>query len=87
MEANTGNNIKNLSTMFGGGMPNSTTCSSNIDPFTCDSKVLKVVLNNITKMETNGSSFIGQTSMGEGSSDSYLSEVGVGDDIASLWNR
>ena len=84
MEANTGNNIKNFTTMYG-GMPNSSTYSSNIDPFACDSSVLKVVLNNITKMETNGNPFIGQPSMGEGSSDSYLSEVG--DDISSFWNR
>ncbi|KAG6608005.1 NAC domain-containing protein 21/22, partial [Cucurbita argyrosperma subsp. sororia] len=84
MEPNPAKNIKNFATVFG-GMPNSSTCSSNIDPFGCDSKVLKVVLNNITKMETNGNSFIGQPSMGEGSSDSFLSEVG--DDIASLWNR
>ncbi|XP_038898421.1 NAC domain-containing protein 21/22-like [Benincasa hispida] len=86
MEPNTANNIKNFGSMFGGmPNPNSGTFSSNVDPFACDSKVLKVVLNNITKMETNGNSFIGQPSLGEGSSDSYLSEVG--DDMASLWNR
>ncbi|KAG6591846.1 NAC domain-containing protein 21/22, partial [Cucurbita argyrosperma subsp. sororia] len=84
MEPNTGNDIKNFTTMYG-GMPNSATYSSNIDPFSCDSSVLKIVLNNITKMETNGNPFIGQPSMGEGSSDSYLSEVG--DDISSFWNR
>ncbi|XP_022159791.1 NAC domain-containing protein 21/22 [Momordica charantia] len=77
-------NTKNFTTMFG-GFPNSSTCSSNLDPFGCDSKVVKVVLNNITKMEANANSFRGQPSMGEGSSDSYLSEVG--DDIASLWDR
>ncbi|XP_011022123.1 PREDICTED: NAC domain-containing protein 21/22 [Populus euphratica] len=49
--------------------------------FSCDTKVLKAVLNNLTKMESYGN-LKGSPSLGEGSSESYISEVGM----SSLWN-
>ncbi|KAJ6733362.1 putative proteinC (NO APICAL MERISTEM) DOMAIN TRANSCRIPTIONAL REGULATOR SUPERFAMILY PROTEIN [Salix koriyanagi] len=49
-----------------------------LDSFSCDTKVLKAVLNRITMMENKGS-----PSLGEGSSESYLSDVGM----PNLWNN
>ncbi|KAL2331127.1 hypothetical protein Fmac_018708 [Flemingia macrophylla] len=50
-----------------------------LDPVSCDRKVLKAVLTHITKMERNplNHSLKGSPSLGEGSSESYLSEVGM----------
>jgi hypothetical protein len=53
-----------------------------LDSFSCDTKVLKAVLNNLTKMESYGN-LKGSPSLGEGSSESYISEVGM----SSLWNH
>eukprot|EP00258_Populus_trichocarpa_P040626 XP_024456645.1 NAC domain-containing protein 21/22 isoform X2 [Populus trichocarpa] len=53
-----------------------------LDSFSCDTKVLKTVLNNLTKMESYGN-LKGSPSLGEGSSESYISEVGM----SSLWNH
>ncbi|KAK2381847.1 NAC domain containing protein [Trifolium repens] len=58
-----------------------------LDPLSCDRKVLKVVLSQLSKMERNhlnnqilkGSS----PSLGEGSSESYLSDVGM----PHMWNN
>ncbi|XP_050216058.1 NAC domain-containing protein 21/22-like [Mercurialis annua] len=52
---------------------------SNLDTFSCDKSVLKAVLNQLTKMETNPNG----PSLGDGSSESYLSEVG----LSNLWNH
>ncbi|KAJ6740546.1 PROTEIN CUP-SHAPED COTYLEDON 2-RELATED [Salix purpurea] len=49
-----------------------------LDSFSCDTKVLKAVLNRISMMENKGS-----PSLGEGSSESYLSDVGM----PNLWNN
>ncbi|XP_057765326.1 NAC domain-containing protein 21/22-like [Salvia miltiorrhiza] len=52
------------------------------DPSSCDEKMIKAVLNHLTRMESgNDQSSIkgGSPSFGEGSSDSYLSEV--------VWNN
>lgn len=72
-------NNNNASTF--GGAPYS------LDPLSCDRKVLKAVLSQLSKMERNpindqnlkGSS----PSLGEGSSESYLSEVGM----PHMWNN
>ncbi|KAL3591791.1 hypothetical protein D5086_010431 [Populus alba] len=53
-----------------------------LDSFSCDTLVLKAVLNNLTKMESYGN-LKGSPSLGEGSSESYISEVGM----SSLWNH
>ncbi|KAG6775579.1 hypothetical protein NC652_013512 [Populus alba x Populus x berolinensis] len=53
-----------------------------LEPFSCDTLVLKAVLNNLTKMESYGN-LKGSPSLGEGSSESYISEVGM----SSLWNH
>jgi len=65
-----------------GGAPNLGYC---LDPLSCDRKVLKAVLSQITKMERNplNQSLKGSPSFGEGSSESYLSEVGM----PHLWNN
>ncbi|CAN0899784.1 NAC domain-containing protein 21/22 [Linum grandiflorum] len=55
----------------------------------CDKKVIKEVLNHLTKVESSNSyyNYHGKDSsflsIGEGSTESYLSEVG----IANIWNR
>ncbi|KAG8386596.1 hypothetical protein BUALT_Bualt03G0164700 [Buddleja alternifolia] len=51
----------------------------------CNKKVIKAVLNHLTKMESSSNiSMDGSPSFGEGSSDStYLSEVG----LSSIWNH
>ena len=75
------NNIN--ATIYGGGTPNLGTC---LDPFSCDRKVLTAVLTQLTKMERNppnNPSLKGSPSLGEGSSESYLSEVGM----PNLWNN
>ncbi|WVZ00949.1 hypothetical protein V8G54_027018 [Vigna mungo] len=65
-----------------GGAPNLGYC---LDPLSCDRKVLKAVLSQITKMERNplNQNLKGSPSFGEGSSESYLSEVGM----PHLWNN
>jgi len=65
-----------------GGAPNLGYC---LDPLSCDRKMLKAVLNQITKMERNplNQSLKGSPSLGEGSSESYLSEVGM----PHMWNN
>ncbi|GMJ13809.1 NAC domain containing protein 1, Arabidopsis NAC domain containing protein 21 [Hibiscus trionum] len=53
-----------------------------LDSFPCDQKVIKAVLNHLTKLDTY-LNVKASTSFGEGSSDqSYLSEVGMPD----IWN-
>jgi hypothetical protein len=70
----------NNATTFGGA-------PYSLDPLSCDRNVLKVVLSQLSKMERNplnnqilkGSS----PSLGEGSSESYLSDVGM----PHMWNN
>ncbi|KAJ7981990.1 NAC domain-containing protein [Quillaja saponaria] len=70
---------KNATTF--GGIPNLGSCL--LDPFSCDKKAIKSVLNELTKMETNPN-LNGSPSLGEGStSESYLSEVGM----PNLWSN
>ncbi|KAL1349777.1 hypothetical protein HN51_026264 [Arachis hypogaea] len=88
----TNNNNNNNATLYGGGgtttTPNLGSC---LDPFSCDRKVLKAVLSQLTNMErnipnnnnNNTNSIKGSPSLGEGSSESYLSEVGM----PNLWNN
>ncbi|KAJ6907813.1 hypothetical protein NC651_018300 [Populus alba x Populus x berolinensis] len=52
------------------------------DSFSCDAKVLKAVLNHLNMMESNAN-IKGSPSLGEGSSESYLSDVGM----PNLWNH
>ncbi|KAI5582096.1 hypothetical protein BDE02_07G063100 [Populus trichocarpa] len=52
------------------------------DAFSCDTKVLKAVLNHFNMMESNAN-IKGSPSLGEGSSESYLSDVGM----PNLWNH
>ncbi|KAJ9153397.1 hypothetical protein P3X46_026841 [Hevea brasiliensis] len=55
---------------------------SDLDTYSCDKTVVKAVLNQLNKMESNP--YIhGSPSLGEGSSESYLSEVGM----SSIWNN
>nr|AHE80970.1 NAC domain-containing protein [Ammopiptanthus mongolicus] len=65
-----------------GGTPNFGSC---LDPFSCDRQVLTAVLNQLSNMERNppNQSLKGSPSLGEGSSESYLSEVGM----PHLWNN
>lgn len=59
---------------------------TNDDPSSssCDKKVIRAVLDHLTKMETqNNHHHQCSSSFGEGSSDSYLSEVG----LSSMWNH
>ncbi|OIW11632.1 hypothetical protein TanjilG_24838 [Lupinus angustifolius] len=65
-----------------GGASNLGSC---LDTFSCDKQVLTAVLSQLTKMERNTSNQIvkGSSSLGEGSSGSYLSEVGM----PQLWNN
>ncbi|KAB5556669.1 hypothetical protein DKX38_007578 [Salix brachista] len=53
-----------------------------LDSVSCDTKVLKAVLNNLAKMESYAS-FKGSPSLGEGSSESYISGVGM----SNLWSH
>ncbi|KAI4333358.1 hypothetical protein L6164_018183 [Bauhinia variegata] len=73
---------KNNATTYG-GTPDLGSC---LDPFSCDRKVLKAVLSQLTKLESNPHNPIslkGSPSLGEGSSESYLSEVGM----PNMWNN
>ncbi|XP_057457346.1 NAC domain-containing protein 21/22-like isoform X2 [Lotus japonicus] len=71
----------NTTTTYGGGAPN---LGYSLDPLSCESKVLKAVLSELTKMERNPlNPSLGSPSLGEGSSESYLSEVGM----PHLWNN
>ncbi|KAG8637282.1 hypothetical protein MANES_15G102650v8 [Manihot esculenta] len=58
-----------------------TTCP-NLDTFSCDKKVIKAVLNQLNQVETNPKVH-GSPSLGEGSSESYLSEEG----ISKIWTN
>ncbi|OAY54537.1 NAC domain-containing protein 21/22 [Manihot esculenta] len=58
----------------------SSTCP-NLDTFSCDKKVIKAVLNHFSEMESNPN-IHGSPSLAEGSSESYLSEVGM----SNIWN-
>ncbi|KAJ1430711.1 NAC domain [Sesbania bispinosa] len=71
----------NNATLYGGA-PN---LGYSLDPLSCDKKVLKAVLSQLTKMERNpiNPNLKGSPSLGEGSSESYLSEVGM----PHLWNN
>ncbi|XP_015581328.1 NAC domain-containing protein 21/22 isoform X2 [Ricinus communis] len=60
-----------------------TTSYPNLETLSCDKKVFKAVLNQLTKMENNPGSMHGSPSLGEGSSESYLSEVGM----SNIWNH
>ncbi|KAJ9183092.1 hypothetical protein P3X46_007001 [Hevea brasiliensis] len=68
------------STAFG-QIPISSTCP-NLDSVSCDKTVIKAVLNQLNKMESNPN-IHGSPSIGEGSSESYLSEVGM----SNIWNN
>lgn len=72
----------NNATSTYGGTPNLGSC---LDPFSCDRQVLTAVLNQLTRMERNppNQCLKGSPSLGEGSSESYLSEVGM----PHLWNN
>ncbi|KAG6767129.1 hypothetical protein POTOM_028308 [Populus tomentosa] len=63
-----------------GQVPVNITTPSN--SFSCDTKVLKTVLNHLNMMESNAN-IKGSPSLGEGSSESYLSDVGM----PNLWNH
>ncbi|CAL0310236.1 unnamed protein product [Lupinus luteus] len=84
-------NITTLDSKFVANNNNATTyvgttnLGSYLDPFSCDKQVLTAVLNQLTKMERNPTnlSLKGSPSLGEGSSESYLSEVGM----PHLWNN
>lgn len=59
-----------------GAMPDFSSCT-NLEPYTCDRKVLKAVLNQLTKMDS--------PSLGDqGSSESFLSEVAMPN---NMWNH
>ncbi|KAJ6305242.1 hypothetical protein OIU78_020727 [Salix suchowensis] len=58
-----------------------TSCNP-LDSVSCDTKVLKAVLNNLAKMESYAG-FKGSPSLGEGSSESYISGVGM----SNLWSH
>ncbi|XP_042492721.1 NAC domain-containing protein 21/22-like [Macadamia integrifolia] len=68
---------KNLAS-FGGVLPDMGTFSSP----SSDKKVIKAILNHLSKSENNMKVELATTSLGEGSSESYLSEVG----LSSMWN-
>lgn len=76
------NNTATTTTTTFGGVPN---LGYNLDPLSCDRKVLKAVLSQLTKMERNplNQSLNASPSLGEGSSESYLSEVAM----PHLWNN
>ncbi|KAH9779786.1 NAC domain-containing protein 21/22 [Citrus sinensis] len=70
------------STTFGKNIPVGTDC---LDPVACDKKVIKAVLNQLTKIESNVPNMQGSSpSLGEPSPDSYLSEVGM---PTNMWNH
>jgi hypothetical protein len=60
------------------GLPNMGSC---LDPFSCDKKVLKAVLSQLSNMDSNPN-LKGSPSLGGGSSESYLSDVGM----PNIWN-
>ncbi|KAL6998989.1 hypothetical protein U1Q18_000156 [Sarracenia purpurea var. burkii] len=51
--------------------------------FSCENKVLKAVLNHLTEMEIRNPSIEGTPSFGEGSSESFLSDLG----FPTFWNH
>lgn len=79
---NNNNNTTTTTTTFG-GVPN--LGYNNLDPLSCDRKVLKAVLSQLTKMDRNplNQNLNASLSLGEGSSESYLSEVAM----PNLWNN
>lgn len=80
-EPNNSISTKN-STTFGKNIPVGTDC---LDPVACDKKVIKAVLNQLTKIESNVPNMQGSSpSLGEPSPDSYLSEVGM---PTNMWNH
>uniref|UniRef100_A0A5B6YGQ4 Putative NAC transcription factor n=1 Tax=Davidia involucrata TaxID=16924 RepID=A0A5B6YGQ4_DAVIN len=72
----------NTPTYTFGDMADFGTC---LDPFSCDKKVIKAVLNHLTKMDSNINIPLikGSPSLGEASSESFLSDVG----LSSMWNH
>lgn len=52
-----------------------------VNPFSCEKKVIKAVLDHISKLE--GNQKLGSSGYGEGSSGSYLSQVG----FPNIWNH
>ncbi|KAL5564503.1 hypothetical protein UlMin_027667 [Ulmus minor] len=68
-----------------GGMPNFSTSPNCLDHFVGDNEVLKSVLNQLTKkVDSNSYTYNGSPSMGEVSSESYLSEVG---NFPNIWSH
>lgn len=64
------------------GIPNNIgTC---LDPFPSDAKVLKAVLSQLSNIDSNPN-MKGSPSLGEGSSESYLSEVGLPNIWSHFW--
>lgn len=65
------------------GIPNMGTCLVD-DQYSCDKKVLKAVLSQLSSMDSNPNNLKGSSSLGEGStSESYLSDVGM----PNFWNH
>ncbi|GMY33393.1 nac domain-containing protein 21/22 [Fagus crenata] len=63
------------------GIPNNIgTC---LDPSSCDKTVLKAVLSHLSNMDSNPNNMKGSPSFGEGSAESYLSEVGM----PNIWSQ
>uniref|UniRef100_A0A2N9HI59 NAC domain-containing protein n=1 Tax=Fagus sylvatica TaxID=28930 RepID=A0A2N9HI59_FAGSY len=63
------------------GIPNNIgTC---LDPSSCDKTVLKAVLSQLSNMDSNPNNMKGSPSLGEGSAESYLSEVGM----PNIWSQ
>ncbi|XP_075646866.1 NAC domain-containing protein 21/22-like [Castanea sativa] len=79
MEPNLPTTKFNTETTFKGIPNNIGTC---LDPFPCDAKVLKAVLSQLSNMDSNPN-MKGSPSLGEGSSESYLSEVGM----PNIWSH
>lgn len=77
------NSSSNLPTKVGSTFSSSGTIMPNNDPYSCDNEVLKAVLSHFAKMESNNQSLKGSPSLGEGSSESYLSDVG----IPNIWSH
>ncbi|GLU17671.1 hypothetical protein SLE2022_340280 [Rubroshorea leprosula] len=64
-----------------GQLPMTSAC---VDPFPCDNKVIKAVLSQLTRIDDNNVHVKGSSaSLGEGSSESYLSDVGM----PYFWNN
>uniref|UniRef100_A0A5B6YFR2 Putative NAC transcription factor n=1 Tax=Davidia involucrata TaxID=16924 RepID=A0A5B6YFR2_DAVIN len=70
---------KNTPTLTFGGMPDLGTC---FDPLSCEKQVIRAVLSHLSKMDTNPN-IKGSPGLGEGSSESFLSDVG----LPNMWNH